>query len=302
MQNKISQLKGFQQDFLEEIINNFINNNKVDVLQILAKHNYCKHCGSKKLTKNGYCGDIPRYKCNDCGKTQSLTSHTLLHGIRHVEKWVDFVYQMLSNKKVVSCVEMAETLDLNPKTIHSWRHKFLAALNDVNPIEIVDDVELDEVYIPFCVKGRLGKEKFITYNHKLQKAKLNPPTPLREKEMKMVKNNKFKELVGKGKKHSSIFLCMHNRNGDFDFIPLRIQQKGAVNSKVLEEALAKNNIDLSGKNSHYRCRKPMQRLMKNHPEINHISFRSSDVKKGDMFDKKAHNNNINNVMAQLKNW
>ena len=39
---KVKQLKPFQQSFLEEIMDKFINNNKVDVLEILSKHNYCK--------------------------------------------------------------------------------------------------------------------------------------------------------------------------------------------------------------------------------------------------------------------
>jgi len=60
---------------------------------------------------------------------------------------------MLSNEKPLSCVKMSKTIKVGVKTVHAWRHKFLAALNEVNPLKNKDEVELDEVYIPFCVSN-----------------------------------------------------------------------------------------------------------------------------------------------------
>ena len=91
---------------------------------------------------------------------------------------------------------------------------------------------MDEVYFPFTVKGVIGKEKFDTY--------ISPDHPQNiESELRK------KEKVMEEEKYQVIFLCQHNRMGDFDFKPIKIQKKGIVSKADLERVI--EGSDLAGK-------------------------------------------------------
>ncbi len=107
-----------------------------------------------------------------------------------------------------------------------WRHRFLSSLNQVVPLNIEEEVELDEIYLPFNVKGTLGKEKFDKYvSHSSEK---NIENEFREKEKLMQEEN-----------YQVIFLCQHNILGVFDFLPIKIQKKGIVSNDLQSNIVIK---------------------------------------------------------------
>ena len=285
--DKINSLKDYQKDILNELLDTLLVNNNVDINNILENDLVCRKCGSVKFVKNGSSKGIKRYKCKSCGSTQSIDANTPLYNLKLKNKWVDFVYLMLSEQNPLSCNAIAEKIYINYKTAHSWRHKFLTALNKVNPIKLDEEVELDEIFINFCVKGRIGKEKYENYNYKNKSS--NIPTKLRLDEIVKMKENQ-----------NSIFMCIHNRQGDFDFVPLKIQKKGSVPSKLIEQSLKDYNF--SGKTIITDEGKPLTKYLKGIKNINHQTFKSSDTKNGKMINKNIHNNNINNVMSLFGEW
>jgi len=155
-----------------------------------------------------------------------------LYDLRLKEKWNDFVYIMLdSDGKLVNRV-IAEKLDINIKTSQAWRHKFLSALNQTMGINIDGAIEMDEVILPFKVKGNIGEEKFDKFYGR--KSILNVPSQLRLDEIDKQEN-----------KYKTFFMCIHNRQGDFDFLPLKIQPKGTVASTYIADAF--DELDIKDK-------------------------------------------------------
>jgi transposase-like protein len=186
---------------LEELFNKFEELNLIDPITITENTNLsCPRCGHNHFTKNGITTGKQRYKCKRCGKTFSSTSNTSIHYIKNIEKWNDFIYLMLSAPKTLTLKQTANELQITLKTAHSWRYKFLSALNQQDEIRLSGQIELDEVFLPFCAKGRKRKDKVL-------------------KEL-------ITEKLHTQNKQNTVFLAIHNRNNDFDFIPIKIQQKG----------------------------------------------------------------------------
>jgi len=146
---------------------------------------------------------------------------------------------------------------------------------------------MDEVQLPFTVKGILGKEKFETYSWK-DRTK-NIPTALRLEELRKIE-----------KKETAFFMCIHNRNGDFYFFPIKIQQRGTVQSTDIEDVFKKTGI--VNKTIITDQGKPMAKYLKTREDINHLTFNSKECKRGNLPDRNIHNNHINNVMSHFKDW
>jgi len=70
---------------------------------------------------------------------------------------------MLDNENSKTTSKISEELDINYKTAFRWRHKFLLSLSNVDTIELSEETEMDKIYLPFTVKGVIGKEKFEVY-------------------------------------------------------------------------------------------------------------------------------------------
>jgi transposase-like protein len=284
IQGKLTNLKAHQQTFIEKIIEKFQNNNSIDV-ETLIENNVCRNCGGEHLVKNGQSKGIKRFKCKSCGTTQSNTANTPLYRLKLKDLWVDFIHLMLTEHTPLTLEQISKRLSIDIKTAHSWRHKFLTSLNDVKPLYKGKYVEMDEVYLNFRVKGRLGAEKFNQYDH--------------ENKAKCVPNNTRIDEIDR-EKHNSMWMCIHNRMGDFDFVPLKIQQKGHVGYKDLLDFM--KDVDLEDTTVITDANRSLKRFLKDRPEANHLQFKSKDIKKGILIDKVAHNNNINNVMSLYGNW
>ena len=285
--NKYNYLKPYQQNILHKFINQFIAINFIDIGSISAEGMVCRSCGAAFFVKNGTYKENQRYKCKACGSTQFKDANTPLYNLKLKDKWTDFVYIMLDKEQAMTTEKISKLLDFDKKTAQRWRHKFLSSLNEVNPLELEEEVEIDEVYLKFCVKGVIGKEKYKKYF--FYGSNSNLESELRKKEKIMERE-----------KYQSIFLCMHNRKSDFDFLPIKIQKKGIVSKKDLERIMKK--IDLSKKTVITDKETSMLSYMNTLDNVNHLTFRSSDIKKGILKNKKVHNNNINNTMRLLREW
>ncbi len=284
---KIKQLKPYQQKTIERILDKLGIINSIDVREEASYDMVCRKCGKTNFVKNGTINQLQRYKCSDCSSTQFSDANTSLYNMKKKDKWADFVMIMLDTERPKTLMKICDELDINYKTAFRWRHKFLTAMNNVNTIELSEETELDEVYFSFSVKGKIGKEKFDKY---ISPDNIeNIESPFRKEEIRMEQEN-----------YQSIYLCIHNRNKDFDFIPIKIQKKGIVSEKDLEQAT--QSIELQSKTVITDSEPSMKAFLKTVPDVNHLTFKSSQMKQGIIEEKNVHNNNINNTMMLLKNW
>jgi len=194
---------------------------------------------------------------------------------------------MLETKEHQSCRQIAEKLGINIKTAHNWRHKMLTSLNELHHLEVEAEIELDEVYLRFCVKGRIGKEKYTEYYG--SKHPSNKENELRKEEKKMEKES-----------YQVIYMCEHNRNNDFNFSPIKIQKKGVVSEDDIERVLA--SADFKEKTVITDSEPSLRTYFKKQDNVEHLTFKSSDIKQGILKEKAVHNNNINNTMMRLRSW
>ncbi|MEA3497268.1 MAG: IS1595 family transposase [Bacteroidota bacterium] len=285
--NKYKYLKLYQQKILLKFLNQFLSINIIDTGSISAEGMICRRCGADFFVKNGTYKNNQRYQCKACGSTQFRDANTPLYNLKLKDKWSDFVYIMLDSEQPMTNERISKVLDFDKKTAQRWRHKFLSSLNEVNPLELDEEVEIDEVYLKFCVKGVIGREKYEEYF--FYGSPDNVESELRKKEKKMIEE-----------KYQSIFLCQHNRMGDFDFSPIKIQKKGIVSKEDLERVM--KELDLSKRTVITDKETSMMSYMNTLDNVNHLTFRSSDIKKGILENKKVHNNNINNTMMLLRGW
>ena len=253
----------------------------------------CENCGSSFFVKNGTYHRIienklvQRYQCRNCKRTQFTDINTPLYNLKQRDKWADFVYLMLDEKSPTDLISISELLEISESTSFRWRHRFLSSLNQIKPLQVEEEIEIDEVYFPFIVKGILGKEKFVKYfGHEHKK---NIETELRKNEKLMIEE-----------KHQAIFLCRHNRQGDFDFSPIKILKKGIVSEADLKRVM--KSFDMTNKIIITDKEPSMIAYFNQFKDVNHLTFRSSDIKKGILENKNIHNNNINGVMSQLRDW
>ena len=285
--DKYKDLKPYQQKILECLCDNFSAINEVDVGSIASVGMVCRKCGADNFIKNGTTKGVQRYQCKKCNTTQFHDANTPLYNMKLKSKWADFVYIMLDKEQPLSCIGISEELDIDIKTAYRWRHKLLSSLRKTNTLGISEEAELDEVYFRFSVKGVIGKEKFDYYV--APKHPDNVESQLRLDEKKM-----------SAEKHQTIFMCIHNRTGDFDFIPIKIQKKGIVSEKDLKRIMV--DIDLSKKTVITDKEPSMKSYLNKISDTNHLTFKSSDIKKGILKEKNVHNNNINNTMMLLNKW
>lgn len=269
LQEKITKLKLHQKDEVNRLISRFIEHNRLNPLSIVHDVR-CPHCKSTEHVKNGVTCGRQRYKCKDCGKTYAKSTLTSVHKLQKIDKWTDFIYLMFNSGRPLTLKELSEKLGITPKTVHTWKHKLLASLNQQDEIKLSGKIEMDEVFLPFNVKGRKGKEK---------------TSGILEMEKGL-----------KGSKQKTMFLCIHNRNNDFDFQPIKIQQRGQVSSediqKIVETLNIKKNTTIITDKS-----KGLTKYFTTRTDVTHQTFMS----KGEKTDV-LHNNYINNVMSSYKSW
>jgi len=122
------------------------------VLQKRAEHmSACPHCGSASFQKWGRYKGNQRFRCQDCARTFSPITGTPLAGLRHGEKHIANAKCMVAGMTVR---ETAKRLDVDLKTAFRWRHRFLEAMSQMNPVELSGIVEADETFFRESFKGK----------------------------------------------------------------------------------------------------------------------------------------------------
>jgi transposase-like protein len=284
---KFQELKPYQQKTVARFLDNFSMLNDLNLVSISSEGMICRKCGTNHFVKNGWSNGVQRYKCKACRSTQFHDANTPLYNLKLKDKWTDFVFIMLDNERSKNSISISEELDISFKTAFRWRHKFLSSLNNVNNIELSEETELDEIYLPFTVKGVLGKEKFDVYIAPNHSDNIESEFRIEEKMMEE-------------ESYQSIFMCIHNRKQDFDFIPIKHQKKGVVSEADLTRIM--QEIKLSGKTVITDSETSMKSFLNKIGDVNHLTFKSSDIKQGKLEEKIVHNNNINNTMMLLNKW
>jgi len=285
---KIAGLKPYQKRKLEDYVSKLAVINSMDPQQLVDDEMVCRKCGEGHFVKNGRSpGGAQRYKCKHCGSTQCHDANTPLYCLKYKDKWTDFVFLMLDSDVRKTCDSIGKELEVDRKTAHAWRHKLGSSLAEVLPLEIEGEAEADEVYFPFCVKGVVGQEKFDVWHG------IGHPDNQESALRKLEKEQEAESW-------QDIHLCLHNRDGDFDFHPIKIQKKGNVSEADLTRIF--KGMGLDGKTIITDSEGSMKACMKKIEGVNHLTFKSSEMKQGQLESPNIHNNHINGLMNMLRDW
>lgn len=110
----------------------------------------CPHCHSGVIKRNGKKGNMQRYRCKNCLKTFSATTHTPLARLRHKEKWLDYMEGMLGSKVLR---QAATDYKISLRTSFRWRHRFLQLPAEMKAKWLEGIVEADETFFAYSEKG-----------------------------------------------------------------------------------------------------------------------------------------------------
>ncbi len=111
----------------------------------------CPHCGSVSFQKWGRYKGNQRFRCHDCAKTFSPITGTPLAGLRFGDKHIANAKYMVAGMTVR---KTAQALGVNLTTAFRWRHRFLEAMSEMNPVELSGIVEADETFFRESFKGK----------------------------------------------------------------------------------------------------------------------------------------------------
>ena len=116
----------------------------------------CPHCKSDLVKKNGSIDGKQRFKCNTCNKTFGILSNTCIHALKKKHLWMAFIELTLNSNSIR---KIAKKLNLSIQTVFDWRHKLLAAIDNVFTKDFHGVVEIDDIYMRLNQKG--CRENFI---------------------------------------------------------------------------------------------------------------------------------------------
>ncbi len=120
---------------------------------------------------------------------------------------------LLSCKKPPTLNQLSKQYSISSKTAHTWKHKFLSSLIEINNLDLSGKVEMELVFIPFSTKG---------------KQSLRQTDNEREAEKTLLNSNQY-----------SCFLCLRTpANGDFDFYPIQVTPGKKINKDNIDKTLA----------------------------------------------------------------
>ena len=124
-----------------------------------AKHSkgyICPHCESKEVKRNGNktlkSGEkLQRYKCNNCNKTFTDNTNTILAYSKKSDRWLEFIEYSLEG---LSLREIAKRMgDISYVSLFYWRHKLLKSLNSMFKNKLTGIIKIDETYFLQSNKG-----------------------------------------------------------------------------------------------------------------------------------------------------
>ena len=107
----------------------------------------CPHCDSDRITAVKSRRPMP-YRCKDCRKHFSVTSHTVMHQSKlGCQTWLLALFLIVSNPKGRSSVQLAADLGVTQKTAWHLAHRIRIALTEGGMAGFGGPVEADETYI-----------------------------------------------------------------------------------------------------------------------------------------------------------
>ena len=124
-----------------------------------SKGIYCPHCKAEKISRNGKTKEgIQRYICNECKRTFSATTKSLLsYTHKDLSVWQKYVHCMMSG---MSIRKSAQECGITLRCSFLWRHKILDALREMQDgIQIDGIVEADETFFRLSFKGNHKKSR-----------------------------------------------------------------------------------------------------------------------------------------------
>ena len=113
--------------------------------------NACPHCKSKELKSAGSKNGRKRFRCKTCGKSFNGFTGTPLAGLHHPDKFLANARHMIAGDTVR---KTAAALGLNKDTAFLWRHRFLEAIDKMQPAQLQGVVEADETFFLESFKGQ----------------------------------------------------------------------------------------------------------------------------------------------------
>jgi len=118
--------------------------------QRLIDNPECPHCHSGVINRHGKKNNMQRYRCKNCLKTFTATTHTPLARLRYKEKWLDYLEGMLSSKVLR---QAAADYNISLRTSFRWRHRFLQLPTEMKATWFEGIVEADETFFAYSEKG-----------------------------------------------------------------------------------------------------------------------------------------------------
>lgn len=144
--------KSFIKSIKSKDKNSFSKYSKVSKTISQKEINFCPHCKTEKIVKNGKKNGNQRYLCRECKRTFAPTNNTILfNSKKDIEVWQKYIQCMIEKN---SLHKTAKICNISVATAFTWRHKILDALqNMMNEVELDGIVEADETFLSLSFKG-----------------------------------------------------------------------------------------------------------------------------------------------------
>lgn len=121
--------------------------------EVRARPMACPHCGTdaEQLRAWGQSHGLPRYRCQNCGKTCNPLTGTSLAHLRKREQWSRYAQALIDG---VSVRAAAKQCQIDKNTAFLWRHRFLQQIARHQATHESGIVEADETFFLESFKGQ----------------------------------------------------------------------------------------------------------------------------------------------------
>ena len=110
----------------------------------------CAFCSAPDSYRHGHDRGLQRYRCRICRKTFTALTGTPLARLRHRDKWLSYLDNMLASASVRAS---AKAVGVHRNTSFRWRHRFLQFTKHDRPVMLHGIAEADELFLLESQKG-----------------------------------------------------------------------------------------------------------------------------------------------------